>query len=100
MEDNELKQLLLILVNVIARGTFPEDRLRKIITPTKSPEKYLSAYNLCDGKHSQTEIAAQVGLDKGNLSRVMDRWVSSGVIFEIGEGSQVKLLHLYPIAPN
>ncbi len=98
--DDELKQLLQMLISVIARGSFLEDRLRKIVIPSKSPEKYLAAYNLCDGKHSQAEIVKLTGLDKGNLSRVIDRWVSTGVIFEIGEGSQVKLLHLYPLAPD
>lgn len=98
--DDELKQLLQMLISVIARGSFPEDRLRKIVIPSKSPEKYLAAYNLCDGKHSQAEIVKLTGLDKGNLSRVLDRWISTGVIFEIGEGSQVKLLHLYPLTPD
>jgi hypothetical protein len=98
--NDELKQLLQMLISVIARGSFQEDRLRKIVIPSKSPEKYVAAYNLCDGKHSQTEIVKITGLDKGNLSRVIDRWISAGVIFELGEGSQVKLLHLYPLTPN
>jgi hypothetical protein len=98
--DDELKQLFRMLISVLARGSFPEDQLRKIVVPSRSPEKYLAAYNLCDGKHSQGEIAKLAGLDKGNFSRVIDRWVSLGVVFEIGEGSHVKLLHLYCLEPD
>jgi hypothetical protein len=98
--DDELKQLLQMLISVIARGSFPEERLKKIVAPTKSSDKSLAAYNLCDGKHAQADIVKLTGIDKGNLSRAIDRWISMGVMFEIGEGSQVRYLHLYPLAPD
>ena len=99
MEDKELKQLLQMLINVIARGSFPEDRVRKIVCSARSSEKHLEAYNLCDGNNKLIDIAEQVELDRGNLSKVMARWVDAGVVFEVGKGNQVKFLHLYPLAP-
>ena len=95
--DDELKLLMRMLLSVIARGPYPEDRVRKIVAPTKSSGGYLNAYNLCDGKHTRAEIAKLTGLDKDNLNKVVKRWIASGVIFEIEQDGHVNLLHLYPL---
>jgi hypothetical protein len=95
--DGELKQLLRMLVSVIARGTFPEDKVRKIVAPAKSSERYATAYNLCDGTHTRAEIAKLTGIDKDNLNKVVKRWIATGVIFEIEQDGQLNLLHLYPL---
>ena len=45
----------------------PEDRVRETIG---NGPKNFKAFNLCDGFHTQTEIASKVHIDQGNLSRL------------------------------
>jgi len=93
-----IPDLLHVLIQVSARTIFPPDRLRSIVVPRgKGAEKYLKAYNLCDGSRAIREIAREVGIDHSNFHKVTLRWIGAGVAFRVGE--EGKLLHLYPL-PN
>src|SRR5690242_10914658 len=94
--DNELKQLLRMLISVIARGSYPEDKLLDAIAPSKNP-KYIAAYNYCDGTRIRVDIAKAAGLDKDNLNKAVARWIKLGIVFEFEDDGQAKLLHIYPI---
>ncbi len=99
-DDEEIKGLLKVLIGVTARVAFPEEKLRQIVAPMSSSGKYVEAYNLCDGTRSQAEIAREAGIDKGNLSKAVNRWLVQGVVFSVGSSSEPRLIHVYPLMPN
>ncbi len=63
-------------------------------------KKQLEAFNMCDGNHSQSEIAESVGLDKGSLSRSLSRWIDLGIVIRVGEGNEAKPVHVYPLSKD
>lgn len=75
---------------------FPEDELKNIIMKKKKkPEDYVKAYNLCDGKHSLTEIAAAIKVSIGTLSPILAYWKSIGIVYEIEENGRRVYKNLY-----
>lgn len=93
--STKLEQLLECLIKVIGRAAINKSDVARIVGTGK---KQIEAFNLCDGKNSQKEIAKRTGLDQGNLSRTAVRWVEAGVAFWVGEGKNTCLLHVYPIS--
>ncbi len=95
MEPTErFEQLLQCLVQIIGRNAMPSETVYKILGQGK---KQLKAFNLCDGSLTQKEVAKKSGIDQGNLSRTVNRWVQNGIAFWIGEGRNATLLHIYPL---
>lgn len=92
MDDPE--ELLRILIQLNARNIFPEETLRQIVG---SSARQIEAYNLCDGTRTQAEVVRMSKLDPGQFSRAATRWAGEGVLFKLGTGRDVKLLHLYPL---
>ncbi len=88
--------LLRAILHQLARQAFTEPELKKIVSPKKDV-KHLKAFNLCDGKRNLTKVADEAGIDQGQFSRMVARWVELGVMHRVGEGKNVKLLHAYPI---
>ena len=93
-QNQHLEQLLQCLIHVVGRAAMPEARVREVVA---TGDKQVEAFNLFDGKRTQTEVAQRVGVDQGNLSRAAARWVENGVAFWIGEGDDARLLHIFPI---
>ena len=93
----EEKTLLKAIFHLLGRQTFDEETLKSLVIPTsgKSKDKLIQAYNLCDGSNTQGDVAKAVGLDPGNFSRIVKRWISSGVLVKMEDQY---LLHLYPIS--
>ncbi len=91
----ETEELLRFLVQLTARHVFPEELLRQIVGTS---DRQVEAYNLCDGTRTQAEIAKASKLDQGQFSRTASRWAEAGVLFRVGTGRDVKLLHLYPLS--
>lgn len=87
--DIYLKAMLAML----ARQTFPPETLKALV----GKDKQIEAYNLCDGSRTQSEIAKSVGLDSGNFSKTVARWVELGVLVKVSEGKETRLVHLYPL---
>lgn len=87
--------LLRVLIGVTARVAIPGPRLRALVVGrnARSGDKYVAAYNLCDGSRGVTEVARLSGLDQGNLSRAIARWIEDGVMFKLG--SDTRPVHLY-----
>lgn len=96
-ENRRLEWLFESLLHVIGRVAIKVEEVHQIIG---SKEKYVSAFNLCDGTLTLSKIAKKVGLDQGNLSRAVDRWVKNGIVFRYEEGNEVRLLHVFPIPEN
>ncbi len=96
MPDNN-EPLLRAILSVTARQTFPPDKLTEIVLSKRASAKQLTAFNLCDGTSTQSDIAKSLKLDQGNFSRTVARWVDEGVVFRIGKGREAKLLHVYPL---
>jgi hypothetical protein len=94
--SDEASYLRAILATV-ARQAFPPERLAGLVTPHVGGAKQIAAYNLCDGAHTQTQIAESVGLDKSNLSKSIGRWIDLGIVLRIGEGADARLVHVYPL---
>jgi len=88
-------QLLRAILATVARQTFSLNDIAKIVSPTAGGEKQILAYNLCDGKSTQAEIGKKAGIDQGNLSRSLSRWIEAGIIFRIGD--QGCPMHVFPI---
>lgn len=82
------------LVQIVGRASMPTETVRELIGKGK---KQIHAFNLCDGTLSQVEISKKCKIDPGNLSRTYDRWVKNGIAFWLGEGKEMKLMHIYPI---
>jgi hypothetical protein len=91
VEQTYLKAILA----TVERQAFPPDQLGEMVKSNVGGDKQLAAYNLCDGEHTQAEIASSVGLDKGNLSRSISRWIELGILIRVGDGSEAKPTHLY-----
>lgn len=91
----ETNDLLRALVAVNGRLAFPEDRLRVLVSPTGNAA-YLQAYRISDGRTPLTAIAQDTGLDLGNLSKAVTKWVDLGIAFRLGPKGYC--LHLYPLA--
>jgi predicted transcriptional regulator len=69
----------------------------EVITRGGGGEKQLRAYNLSDGTRTQSEIAKELGLDAGNFSRSLARWVDAGIVIRVGEARDAKPVHVYPL---
>jgi hypothetical protein len=69
--------------------------LAKIVAPTAGSEKQVAAYNLCDGRTSQSDISKMAKLDPGSLSRSIAKWVETGIVVRVG--AEQLPLHLYPL---
>jgi hypothetical protein len=81
------------ILATVARQAFPPDRLAEMVTSNVGGEKQIAAYNLCDGDHTQSQIASAAGLDKGSLSRSISRWIELGIV--IRAGGEHKPVHVY-----
>jgi DNA-binding MarR family transcriptional regulator len=94
-ESATTDQLLTILVQLTARSLYPEERVREVVT---GAARQVAAYNLCDGTLTQAQVAKQAGLDRGNFSRTVSRWIQAGIVFRVGDARDARLLHLYPLS--
>lgn len=93
----ETNELLRALLAVTGRVAFPEEQLRGIISPMGNAA-YLEAYRLCDGKTPASAIAKTTGIDQGNLSKAITKWIELGVAFR--SGPKRLPLHLYALATD
>ena len=91
-----------IIISLLGRIAFPEDKLRKIITKkSKKPKHMIDAYNLCNGNLTTNQIAKKVGIDNSVLNKATVKWEKMGIITNLGErgkGKTILPLHLYSIS--
>ena len=84
------------ILATVARQTFPPQTILEIMG-SNAGEKQHRAFNMCDGTRTQAEIARELGLDPGNFSRTLGRWIDAGIVIRIGEKGELRLLHVYPL---
>ena len=96
MDTNE--SLLRAILAMVARNAFAPDAILAIVAPREDSEKNLVAYNLCDGKTPQIEIAKRAKLDKSNFNKVLARWLEAGIIVPVGKDELP--LHIFPISKD
>jgi predicted transcriptional regulator len=94
--SNQEAYLRAILATV-GRQAFRPEALAELVAPTAGSEKQIAAYNLCDGEHTQAEIASAVKLDKSNLSKSITKWEGLGIVFRLSNGSESRPMHIYPL---
>lgn len=82
------------ILATVARQTFSPARIVEIIN---AGEKQRRAFNLCDGSRTQAEIAKELGLDPGNFSKSVSRWVDEGIVIRVGEKREARPVHVYPL---
>lgn len=82
------------ILATVARQTFSPARILEIIN---AGEKQQRAFNLCDGSRSQSEIVKELGLDHGNFSRSVSRWIDEGIVIRVGQNREARPLHVYPL---
>ena len=88
------------ILAVTARNAFPPDELASQVGIGSTKVKQIEAYNLCDGSLTQGEVAREVGLDPGNFSRTISRWLDDGLIVRTEMDGQMRPVHLYRIPPS
>ena len=102
-EQKEIVQMglqesyLRAILSTVARQAFPPSRLVELLAPTSRGEKQVAAYNLCDGEHTQSQIASAVGIDKSDLSKAIAKWIEHGIVFRVNDGTEKKPVHVYPL---
>lgn len=84
------------ILATVARQTFTPSKILEIMGPAAGEKQY-RAFNLCDGTRTQAEIAKELGLDPGNLSKTLSRWIDEGILIRIGEKRDSRPLHVYPL---
>jgi CRP-like cAMP-binding protein len=84
------------ILATVARQTFPPSRILEIMGPNAG-EKQRRAFNLCDGSKTQADIVKELGLDSGNFSKTLNRWIDEGIVIRVGDKREARPLHVYPL---
>jgi len=72
-----------VVISLLGRMAFPAEKLQGIVMRNKkNPLDYIRAYNLCDGAHTLSQIAAEIKVTPGTLSPILTEWKELGIIFE------------------
>ncbi len=94
MTDGRMRDLMLVLIQIVGRAAMPE---AKVIEILGDGAKQRRAFNLADGTQTQQDIARKARIDTGNFSRTASRWIENGIAFWIGEGNDKRLVHIYAV---
>ena len=97
----ELKKQNKIIISLLGRIVFPQEKLISIIQKnSKKPKEIVKAYNLCNGELTIAEIAKKSGIAAQGLGQTILKWERLGIIIvegSHGKGSEVKPMNLYEI---
>ena len=98
MSDQIEKQNELI-ISLLGKLVYKNNELKELVMKgSKKPNEMVSAYNLCDGKTTITEISKKSHVTIAALSFAVDRWEELGIIYKkMGKGNQVWPLRLFKI---
>lgn len=89
--------LLRAILSAVARQTYTVEDILRLVAVGAGKEKQIAAYNLADGSRTQAQISKELGLDAGNFSRTVARWIDEGIVVKVGDGREIKLQHVYPL---
>jgi DNA-binding Lrp family transcriptional regulator len=82
------------ILATVARHAFPVEEIVRIVG---AGEKQLRAFNMCDGTRTQAQIAKELGLDQGNFSKTLGRWIDEGVVIRVPVQNETRPVHVYPL---
>ena len=95
MEETKQNQ---IIISLLARMVFGEEKLKQIITRGKrKPKDWVRGYNSCDGTKGVTAIAKIVGVKPPSATPILKSWEAAGIIYNVGTETKplyMKLLTL------
>jgi predicted transcriptional regulator len=87
-----------VIISLLGRIAFPEEKLKEIITKKKrDPDAYIRGYNSCNGKNTVTEIATVVGVNQSTLTPILQDWENLGIVYELDSVRGKTYLALYKI---
>ena|SRR2546425_6826138 len=87
-----------VMISLLGRIAFTDDRVREIVTRKKqNPKKYVDGYNACDGRHTVSEIAKIVGVNQSTLSPILQDWENAGIVFVVEKPGGKFYKKLFPI---
>ena len=87
-----------VIITLLGRIAYTPDQLTSIISKKKQdPEAYIRGYNLCDGKHTLTQIAEEMKVSPGTLSPIINNWKDIGIVYEVKKGGQKFFKRLYKL---
>lgn len=87
-----------VIISLLGRAHFPEDRLKSIITKNKRfPGAYLLAYNACDGKTNVTDIAGVIGVAQSTLTPILKEWEHLGIVYSVDIHRGKNYVRLYKL---
>jgi hypothetical protein len=84
------------ILATVARQAFSVEKIIEIMG-VQATDKHRRAFNMCDGTNTQADIVKATGLDSGNFSKTLGRWVDAGIIIRVGEKNDTRPLHVYPL---
>lgn len=87
-----------VVITLLGRIAFPPDILVSIISKKKqNPVAYVRGYNLCDGKHTLTQISQEMDVSIGTLSPIINNWKEIGIVYEVKKDGQKFFKRLYKL---
>lgn len=87
-----------VVIGLLGRIAFTEDRVREIVTSRKkAPKKYIGGYNACDGNRTVSEIAKVVGVTQQTMSPILKEWENQGLVFAVEKTKGKFYKRLFPI---
>jgi DNA-binding MarR family transcriptional regulator len=97
-ETEEIIRQNELIISLLGRIAFENDTLKDMITKGgKKPAQILSAYNLCDGRTTITQIASKAGVTQPALTIAIDKWERLGIIFKKKSGAEVLPFRLFEV---
>ena len=95
MNENKQNE---VIISLLARMVFGEEKLKQIITRGKrKPKDWIRGYNACDGKKGVTEIAKIAGVTQPGATPILKSWEAAGIIYNVGSTKKplyMKLLRI------
>jgi CRISPR/Cas system CSM-associated protein Csm2 small subunit len=92
MKQNEL------IISLLGRIAFNEDKLRELILRGSKKKSILNAYNLCDGERKIKEIAKMVNITPEGVGAAVIKWNKLGIVLKYEEGRDVIPMKLYEVS--
>lgn len=73
-----------VIISLLGRIAFTEKEIGEIVKKKKrNPEKYVEAYNACDGQHKVSQVAKIAGVGQPTMTEVLKLWEEVGIIYEV-----------------
>jgi hypothetical protein len=87
-----------IIISLLGRLAFTPEKIHDIVEKKKqNPQRYVDAYNACDGNHNVNDLATIAGVVHSTLSPILREWEELGIIYEVNKPKGTFYRKLFPI---